>query len=88
MVACAILGFFLLPILFVAYELAVEQTAPDGIGDSMSCGLINMTANILGFIIAIGLTPALSQETKESTSVTFLALFVNLAVAILFLVLG
>ena len=58
--ACSVLGFFLLPILFVAYELAVESTAPDGVGEGMSCGLINVVANFLGFIIAIGLTPALS----------------------------
>lgn len=61
--SCAIHGFFLLPILFVAYELAVMQTASDGVGDTMSCGLINLTANFLGFLIAIALTPALGKET-------------------------
>jgi len=54
-VACTILGFFLLPILFVAYELAVESTAADGVGETMSCGIINMTANFLGFLVAVGL---------------------------------
>ena len=59
-VACGVHGFFLLPILFVAYELAVMQTAEDGVGDTMSCGLINLTANFVGFVIAIALTPALA----------------------------
>ena len=88
LVACSLLGFCLLPILFVAYELAVMQTAPLGVSDSMSCGLINVVANILGFIVAISLTPALDKETKSSTTVTFAVLFINLAIALLFLVLG
>ena len=64
-VACASLGFFLLPILFVAYELAVESTAADGVGETMSCGLINVTANIFGFIVAIALQPELAKESKH-----------------------
>ena len=61
LIACAVLGFTLLPIFFVAYELAVEQTASDGVGDSMSCGLINLAGNFLGFLLAISLTPALNK---------------------------
>jgi len=72
----------------VAYELAVESTAPDGVGESMSCGIINVVANILGFFLAISLTPFLNKETTESTSITFTVLFVNLAVSLLFLFLG
>ena len=87
-VASSILGFLLLPILFVAYELAVSQTAHLGVGENMSCGLINVTANILGFLVAISLTPALDKETTDSTDVTFLVMFINLAIALLFLILG
>ena len=54
----------------------------------MSCGLINVTANILGFLVAISLTPALDKETTDSTDVTFLVMFINLAIALLFLILG
>jgi len=59
-----------------------------GVGEAMSCGIINVIANLFGFIIAIGLTPALDKETKDSTTITFAVMFVNLAVALLFLVLG
>ena len=64
-VACSVLGFFLLPILFVAYELAVHSTAADGVGETMSCGLINVSANFLGFLVAIALQPELSKESKH-----------------------
>jgi hypothetical protein len=67
LVVCAFHGFFLLPILMVAYELAVTQTVAQGVGESMSCGLINVYANFLGFLVALSLTPALLKETKIST---------------------
>lgn len=87
-ISCGFLGFFLLPILMIAYELAVAQTAHLGVGESMSCGLINVYANFVGFLIAIGLTPALAKETESSTVVTFAVMFVNLGLALLFLILG
>jgi len=86
--ACGIHGFFLLPILFVAYELAVSLTVKDGVGDSMSCGLVNLYANFFGFLIAIGLTPALSKETETATTFTIAVLLINLAVALIFLIMG
>ena len=64
-VACAALGFFLLPILFVAYELAVESTTADGVGETMSCGLINVTANFFGVMVALALQPELAKQTKS-----------------------
>ena len=63
-IACGVLGFLLLPILFVAYELAVESTAKDGVGETMSCGIINVVANLAGFLLAVALQPELSKETK------------------------
>ena len=86
--ACSFLGFFLVPMLFVAYELAVEQVSHLGVGDNMSCGLINLYANFFGFIVAISLTPALNKESLEGIQVTYIVLFVNLAVALMFLALG
>ena len=50
LVACSAGGFCVLPILMVAYELAVAQTTLLGVGEGMSCGLINSLANSLGFI--------------------------------------
>ena len=87
-VSCGFLGFCLLPILLIAYELAVAQTAHQGVGESMSCGLINVYANFAGFVVAIALTPALEKETESSIVVTFAVLFVNLGLSILFLVCG
>ena len=54
----------------------------------MSCGLINVVANFVGFLVAIALTPALDKDTKESTKVTFIVLFINLSLALIFLTLG
>ena len=56
LVACSVGGFSVLPILLVAYELAVEQTSSIGVGEGMSCGLINSLANFLGFLFVAGLT--------------------------------
>ena len=54
----------------------------------MSCGLVNLYANFFGFLIAIGLTPALAKETTSSTVTTLAVLFVNLCLALLFLIIG
>ena len=86
--ACAALGFFLLPILFVAYELAVDSTAADGVGETMSCGLINVTANFFGFLVALGLQPELAKQTKSQTMIAIIVLFINLGFSLFFLILG
>ena len=88
LVACSFLGFLLLPILFNAYELAVEQTQHLGVGDTMSCGLINIFANFVGFLLAISLTPALAKETISGAWTTFIVLFANLGVAEIFLIIA
>ena len=59
-----------------------------GVGDTMSCGLINVVANFVGFLLAIVLTPALDKKTPESIRMTFIVLFINLALALVFLTLG
>ena len=78
----------MVPVLFVAYELAVEQTAHLGVSENMSCGLINCYANIVGFIIAIALTPALDEQTKAGADWTFGVLLVNLGISLIFLIVG
>ena len=87
-IACAVLGFMLLPILFVAYELAVAATAADGVGETMSCGLINVAANFAGFLVAIALQPELVKETKSQTMIAFIVLFANLGLSLMFLIMG
>ena len=88
LVACSIHGFFLLPIFIVAYELAVEHMAPEGVGDTMSCGLINLDANFIGFVIAMAMTPLFGKETKATIGVAFLIMFINLGLSLVFLILG
>ena len=87
-IACGVLGFFLLPILFVAYELAVESTVKDGVGETMSCGLINVVANFAGFLMALALQPELATETKDKTMIAIIVLFANLGLSLMFLILG
>ena len=87
-VATSAMGFFLFPMIFVVFEIAVEQTVKDGVGDTLSCGLINVVANFLGFIITLSLTPLLSKETEKATGKVFAICFTNLAFALFFLILG
>ena len=54
----------------------------------MSCGLINIVANFAGFLLAIALTPALDKENIQGAMTTFIVLFGNLAVALVFLIFG
>ena len=54
----------------------------------MSCGLINIFANFVGFLLAIGLTPALDKETIGGAWTTFIVLFANLGIAEVFLILA
>jgi hypothetical protein len=56
----SLFGFFNLPIFFVAYELAVEQTVSRGLGEALPCGVINMLANGISFVVVVSLTPILS----------------------------
>lgn len=87
-VSISMMGFFLLAEIFVAYELAVEQTAKDGVGDTLSCGIINVTTNVISFCIALSLTPVVSKETIKSNTTSFVVLFICLGIGFIFLVLA
>lgn len=50
------LGFVNIPIFFISYELAVEQTIILGVGEATSCGIINLLANFISFVEILGLT--------------------------------
>ena len=63
-----------MPLYTVAFELAVEQTASDGVGETMSCGLINIINQVFGFLICISLTPTLDKKTHKSAMIKFMVL--------------
>ena len=86
--ASSILGFFSYAIIFVSFELAVEQTAPDGVGESMSCGLINSVAQTFAFVLDVSITPLLTAQTHRSGGIIFAILSVLLILALLFLLLA
>ena len=85
-VAISILGFFLLPVIFVGYEIAVELTEADGVGDTLSCGIINVTTNFISGIVYFAIVPIVNKETIKSNTITYTILLVNLALAFIFLV--
>ena len=88
LIACCVSGFGTLPILMVAYELAVEQTSHLGIGEGMSCGLINSLANFLGFIYVLVLTPFLDNKTSSAALSSMIMLSVSLGLAIVLIIIS
>jgi len=73
----SVLGFVNIPIFFVAYELAVKQTAHLGVGEALPCGIINMMANAIGFAEVFLLTPVLRSETKVRSEITMTLIFLQ-----------
>merc|ERR1712086_1121214 len=69
-IATACVGFFNLPMFMIGYELAVKQTLYKGVGEALSCGLINLLANFLGFVWIIILTPYLALNTEGHALIT------------------
>ena len=59
----SLLGFTLVPLFFISYELASQQTKKLGVGEATSCGIINMIANGFSFIEVLSLTPFLKHAT-------------------------
>lgn len=59
LISCAVMGFFMLAVFMPAYEVAVEQTEHLGVGESVSCGVINTLGNTFSAILALSLTPLL-----------------------------
>ena len=86
--ASSFIGFFMLPMIFVGYELVVEQTKNDGVGETVSCGIINVASNLFSFLLALVLTPLVERETHQSNQLTFMILFINLLIGFMFLVLA
>ena len=87
-ISSGMIGFFLLPMFIASFELAAIQTRDDGVTETMSCGLINIINQVVGFLICISLTPALKAETHKSTMVNFIVLFAILFLSLIFLIIG
>lgn len=58
----------------------------DGVGDTFSCGLINVATNVLSFIIALIVTPLVDEETQSSNFYTFFILFINQVLGLICLI--
>lgn len=84
-IATSLLGLVLVPILTISYELAVTQTVHMGIGEAMSCGIINTLANTLGVTIILILTPYLKEEQQSHCIYTMIALAAMQLVAFILL---
>ena len=57
-----------------------------GIGEALSCGLINSFANVIGWISVIGLTPLLDKLTKGPSIISMGLLVAGLALSVVFAV--
>jgi hypothetical protein len=70
------LGFVMVPILFCAYELAIEQACHKNspLGEATPVGVINMLGNGIGFVEIMMLTPILSKGTKVDADISLIIL--------------
>jgi len=66
----------------IGYELAVAQTLPKGIGEAMSCGMINVTCNLFGFLSIMGFTPYLSGGAQKNVLGSILIMAAMLVVGV------
>lgn len=82
-ISTSLIGFVNLPIFFVAYELAVEQTKSIGLGEALPCGVINMLANGISFVIVVILTPVLASQTQKSSIIVLSVIAVTQAFSLM-----
>jgi len=80
--AVSLLGLFCNPIIFIAYELLVGLTP--GVGEAMSCGILNSTANFFSFLIILSITPFLGNQMKEDTLYVMIGLAAVIACSLIF----
>lgn len=86
--ANCVIGFSIIPLFFLSYELASEQTTKLGVGEATSCGIINMIANGLSFIEVLILTPVLKHDTPKSSLASFLTIAVVQVVAFILILIA
>ena len=68
MAASCVNGFFNLAHFAIAYEMAVHVAAGRA-GEATVSGIINSSANFVGFFFILGLTPFLEQGTEINVQV-------------------
>jgi len=62
MVFIAVLGFMMMPLLPLGYDLACEITYP--VGEAMTGGMLNIGGQIFGIILTYGLSPLITDDTS------------------------
>jgi hypothetical protein len=65
----------------IGYEMGVTQTQKLGVSAEMSCGVINSTANLLGSLAVLALTPYLKTNQTDHSMIAMGASAGMLAVA-------
>lgn len=81
--ATCLIGATGAPIFFIAYELLVGLTP--GIGEAMSCGILNSAAGGLSFLVIMLATYFLSKGTKRDSITVMVILAAQLVLGILLL---
>jgi hypothetical protein len=90
MTAIVINGFFNVAQFSVAYEMPVHiasqmsENTKYEIGSATVCGFINITANLIGFLVSLGLTPVLSAGGFVESCAVLAGLLVISEVLMLF----
>ena len=83
-ISCILVGIANLPVFTVSYELAVQQTMCLGVGEALSCGLINSLGNMIGWMCVIGLTPLLDRVEPRYSIQSMAGLIVGLGLSVIF----
>ena len=84
-IAASLLGLSSYPIMFIAFELLVGLTP--GVGEAMSCGILNSTANFAGFLVIVSATPFLGHAKKVDSMAVYTALIIDLVIATILILL-
>ena len=82
--ACVLVGIANLPVYTVSYELVVQQTLSLGVGEGLSCGLINLLSNMIGWVCVLGLTPLLDKVEQRYSILSMAGLTFGLGLSVIF----
>ena len=87
-IACGLIGFVNFPGFTTSFELAVDQTRHLGVGEGMSCGLLNLIANTTSFLTVVAMTPSLDGAEKFEAFIIITILAGTLLVSLFLLILA
>jgi len=79
------MGLTTYPMLFLGYELVVSLTP--GIGEAMSCGLLNSLGNACGFLVILLATNFLSEGMRTDSVIVMTILAVLIVVSLVLMTL-